>query len=155
MLEIKKFSKNEKEFLKLKNFCKKIIIICKKEKIDLILYGSLAFFIYTKNDKIEINDIDFLVKEKNFKKIIKLLELKKINYNYDKKWHVLQIFKEGLKIELDSIDFWKINTKKNIGLNFFGQKIKILDLNNLKKVYKKASKKSDDKKKNINKNLKN
>ncbi len=136
---------NKKEFIKLKEFSKTILKICNEQNITPILYGSLAVFFYTQNRKMKVNDIDFLVSEKDLKKIIKVLEKRKIKYNYDSKWHVLQIVKKSLKIEFDSMDFWQKNLpEKYHELDFYGIKIQILSLNSLKEVYKKASQVSKD-----------
>ena len=93
----------------------------------------------------KINDIDMLIPEKDFVKIIEVLEKKKIKFNYDKKWHVLQVLKEDLRIEFDSIDFWQKNLSEDFQkLNFNGIPVKILSLKTLKNIYKKASEVSQD-----------
>jgi len=98
MEKITIYPKNKKKFLKLLDFADEILKICKKFKIIPMVYGSLAVFIYTKNKNLKINDIDFLIRENDIKKIISNLEKKKFKYKYSKKWHVLQIFKNRLKI---------------------------------------------------------
>ncbi len=45
----------------------------------------------------KVNNIDLLVKEEDFSKLIEALKEESIKFNYDKKWHVLQIFKDTLK----------------------------------------------------------
>ncbi|MDO8564100.1 MAG: hypothetical protein Q7R87_03765 [Nanoarchaeota archaeon] len=146
-------SNNKIHIIKLIKFYK---ILEDKIKIKPILYGSLAYFIYTKDNTIKINDLDFLIRENAFKKIIKFLEKSKIKYHYSKEWHTLQVFKGKLKIEFDSIDFWQ----KNLSIKFQtvtinNAPIKVITLNNLIAIYKKASKVSKDKpKQNMNKYLK-
>jgi len=145
MLTIKNFPSNKEQFIKLVDFCKEIIDICDKQKVEPIVYGSLSVFVYTKNSKMNVNDIDMLVREKDFAKIIKVLKERKIKYNHDEKWHVLQILKDDLKIEFDSIDFWQKDLPQDFQeLGFYGRKLKILSLNTLKNIYKKASEVSQD-----------
>ncbi len=86
-------------------FAKEIIEICKSNGITPILYGSYLVLHYTKNKKMNVNDIDFYVPEEFHKKMIKILKEKNIKYKYLKEWHCLQIFKDDLKVELDSIDY--------------------------------------------------
>ncbi len=145
MLSINNLPSNKKLFNRLIDFCKEIIDICDKQNIEPIVYGSLAVFIYTRNTKMSVNDIDMLIKEKDFAKIIKVLKEREIKYNYNKKWHMLQILRDDLKIEFDSIDFWQKDLPQNFQeLDFYGKKLKILSLNTLKNIYKKASGVSQD-----------
>jgi hypothetical protein len=145
MFSLDKSPANKAQFIKLVEFCKDILDICNKLKIKPIIYGSLAVFVYTQNNKMDINDIDLLIPEKAFAKIIEALKARKIKYNHDEKWHTLQIFKEDLKIELDSIDFWQKDMPRDFeNLDLYGKVVEILSLNTLKKVYKKASEISQD-----------
>ena len=145
MLSINIFPSNKEHFIRLVEFCKEIIDLCDEQKIEAIIYGSLAVFVYTKNSNMNVNDIDILIKERDFKKIIKILNERRIRYHYDKRWHVLQILKNDLKLELDSIDFWQKGLARNYEeLDLYGKRVKILSLNGLRKVYKKASEASED-----------
>jgi len=143
MKQINIYPKNKKKFIKLVKFSKLIIELCKKLKITPIAYGGLAVFIYTKNEKMNVNDIDFLAYENDIKKIIPILKNKKIKYKYSKKWHVLQIFENNLKVEIDSIDFWQKNPNKRYKkFKINGLEIRVVNLKNLIKLYKRASKTS-------------
>ncbi len=133
---------------KLITFGNKIINLCKKNNIELILYGSLLLKYYTKDKSIKVNDIDFYIYERDFSKIIKILTKEKINFEYSKKWHTLQIVENNLKIELDSIDFWYDGPKDFIEFDFEKEKIKALSLDGLKSIYEKASEVSDKKEQN-------
>ena len=126
---MKDFPSNKNKFIKLLNFFEEIVRICKGIRIEPIIYGSLAVFIYTKNNDIKVNDIDALVQEKDFGKIIKTLKERKIKFKYDKKWHTMHIFKDKHKIELDSIEYWLKDLPHNFKkLNFNGISIKILNI---------------------------
>lgn len=120
--------------------------ICDEQNLEPIVYGSLAVFVYTNNSKMNVNDIDMLISEKDFAKIIKVLKKRKIKYNHDEKWHVLQILKDELKIEFDSINFWQKDLPQDFQeIDFYGKTLKILSLDTLKNIYKKASEESQDK----------
>ena len=139
------YPKNKQKFIRLEEFCKEIIDICNKLNAEPILYGSLAIFAYKKDKTLNVNDIDLLIPESLFNKIIPILKKGKIRHNYSKKWHTLQIFKNNLKIELDSIEFWQKRLPKTPQYFNFGEfKIRIVSLNTLKKIYKKASEVSKD-----------
>ncbi len=145
MLSIKNLPSNKELFVRLVDFLKEIIDICDEQNVEPIVYGSLAVFVYTKNSKMNVNDIDMLIREKDFAKIIKVLKERKITYIHDEKWCVLQILKDDLKIEFDSIDFWQKNLPRDSQeLDFYGKTLKILSLNTLKNIYKKASEVSQD-----------
>ncbi len=133
---------------KLLNFATKIIKLCKTNDIELILYGSYLVKHYTKDKKLKINDIDLYVHEKDYKKIIPILEKNKIKFEYSKKGHTLIITENKLKVELDSIEFWYNGPKKCIDFDFNKEKIKALSLEGLKHIYKKASEVSDKKEQN-------
>lgn len=105
---------NKNHFIKLKKFCSKILGILSELDITPIAYGSLAYFYYTKDKKIPVNDIDLLISENSFNKIIKVLKHNKIKHKYSAKWHTLQIFEGDLKIELDSVNFWQKNLPKDM-----------------------------------------
>jgi hypothetical protein len=122
----------------LASFGKKIIKICKKNKVTPILYGSLAYSIYT-NKKIKVNDLDFYIPEKSFKNIMNSLNKEKITFKYSKEWHTAEINYKNAKVELDSIDFWYTQKAKTYSLEFNGEEIKIISLKDLTKVYKTAS----------------
>jgi hypothetical protein len=137
--------KNKEHFIKLKEFCYEIIGLCGKIKVNPVLYGSAAIFAYTQDEKSEVNDFDFLIQEKEFKKIISELEKNGVRYEYSPEWHTLQVFKGKLKIEFDSRDFWQKDLPNDFEMVDFGDlKLKAVSLNTLKKIYKKASEVSKD-----------
>lgn len=145
MLSLEIFPSNKKQFIRLSEFLKEILKICDEQKIRPIIYGSLAVLAYTKNKNMKVNDIDMLVKEKDLAKIMNILEKRKIEHKYDKRWHVLQIFKSNAKIEMDSIESWQKDLPQDFQeLNFGGLNVRVLGLKTLKNVYKKASETSED-----------
>ncbi len=146
--KIKIYPKNKSHFIKLKRFGKQIINILNKIDANPIIYGGLGFFAYSKNKDVIIRDIDIFIQEKFFSKFIEILNQKKISHKYHKKWHTIQIFKDGLKLEIDSKDFWYKGSGKNRKFDFNGFQVNILILNEIIAIYEYASKYSDKKLKN-------
>jgi len=94
---------------------------------------------------VAVHDIDFLIPENTFEKIIKALKKKKISYNYSEEWQTLQVFKGDLKIEFDSVDFWQKDLPHDFeDFDFDGLIVKAVSLNSLKAIYKRASEVSKD-----------
>ena len=138
--------KNKAFFIRLKKFCKEILDICKKNEVTPIAYGGLIYFAYTRNKNYAIKDIDFLIPENSFNRIMKDLKKKGIKYKYYPKWHTMPIFKGNLRIELDSTDFWQKNLPKDFRyFDFDGLVVKAVSLDTIIKIYKHASEVSKDK----------
>ena len=144
MIQIKEYPANKDFFIRLKFFCREILDLCNQLRVTPIAYGSLAYFGYTKNKTIRVNDFDFLIPEIHFEKIIKVLAKNKIKYNYSAEWHTLQIFNDDLRIELDSIDYWYSGPRDFRDFDFDGLIVKAISLEGLKLQYKKASEASKD-----------
>lgn len=145
MYKIKIVPLNKEYFIRLKEFGKNILDILCDLRVTPIAYGSLTYFGYMKDKNIAVNDIDLLIPENSFKKIIKILEEKNIRYNYSAEWHTLQVFDGNLKIEFDSIDFWQKDLPKDFEeFDFDGLVVKAVSLNSLRRIYKKASETSKD-----------
>ena len=140
MITVKGYPANKGHFIRLKKFCKEILAICKEAGFAPIVYGSMAFFGYTRDKNIVIHDIDLLVPEKSLVKIRKLLQKRKIRYSYRASWHGIKVFKNSLVIELDAVGFWQkglpISSKD---FNFSGLIVKTVSLGSLKKIYKRAA----------------
>jgi hypothetical protein len=145
MIVLDFFPKNQDKFLRLIEFCKVVLDVCHDLGISPILNGSLAVFAYTKNQELNIHDVDLACSEREFPGIIAALEERGINYKL-KEWHVLQILKEDMKVELDSIEYWYK------GLSMLGEtlqidsyKINMLNLKSLKELYRRGMNETADK----------
>jgi hypothetical protein len=145
MITVKGHPANKGHFIRLKEFCKEILAICKEAGIAPIVYGSMAFFGYTGDKNVIIHDIDLLVPEKSLGKIRKQLRKRKIKYSYRTSWHGIKVFKNSLVIELDVAEFWQkgvpISSKY---FNFGGLIVKTVSLGSLKKIYKRAARISNE-----------
>jgi len=135
MVVLNHFPKDKDRFLRLIEFCKEVLKICNDLGISPILNGSLAVFAYTGSEDINVNDVDLACLETEFPKIITALQERSISYKL-KEWHVLQILKDDLKVELDSIEYWyKDLSMVRETLQIGEYKINMLDLNSLKELY--------------------
>jgi len=139
---VNKFPKNKAKFLGLMHFYDAILDLCEETPI---VYGSLAVFLYKKNGGMVVNDIDALIHEKEFNKLMQKLKYHKIKHKYSKKWHMLQVFNGNLKIEFDSIEFWqRALPKKTVMFKVQNVKLNVVSLKTLTNIYKKASQTSKD-----------
>jgi hypothetical protein len=156
------YPRNREHFKKLLQFAKEIILICQKNNISPVIYGSFAHFYYTKDEKMKVNDIDILINKKYFPKMMQLLKKNKIKFkhftDYDSD---LNIIKDGkLKVEVDEVGTgYKTLTDKSLTnnvntINFYGIKVKMITLKQLEDIYPVAYNRSKDDKAKILKKIK-
>ena len=138
MVALNGFPKNKEKFLRLIEFCKEVLDICNKLEISPLLNGSLAVFAYTKNQEMSIEDVDLACSEKEFPKIIAALEQRGIGYTL-KEWHVLQIWRDDVKVELDSMEYWyKDLSMASETLQIDSYQVNMLNLKSLKELYRRG-----------------
>jgi hypothetical protein len=146
MIFVKTFPRNKSTFIRLKSFCKEILTLCKNLGVTPIAYGSLIYFGYTRDRTFPVHDVDFLIPEGAYKKLIPVLRKNKLRYRYYREWHQLHILKSGMKIDLDSQEFWQPQLSKRFTFfDFDGLVVKAVSLESLQKIYKRASKESKEK----------
>lgn len=140
MIRLRHFPKNKDKFVRLIAFLKEILDICNDIEISPVLDGSLAVFAYTENQEMNVNDVDLSCSEMEFPNIIRVLKGKHIPYE-SKEWHVLQIFKNDLKIELDSSEYWyKDLPMIYVILQIENYQVNMLGLHSLKEFYRQGMK---------------
>lgn len=134
--------KNKRHFKKLILFAQKIILICRENKIEPIVYGSFAHFVHTRDKTIKVNDIDMIIPKRDFSKIIRALKQEKINFKYYPKYNTIIIEKGKFKVEIDGIDSGRKTISdeklsKNIfdKIDFYGIDLKIITLKQLEEIY--------------------
>lgn len=138
MIRLDYFPKNKDKFIKLIEFCKDVLDICKELDVTPVLDGSLAVFAYTKNQELSVDDVDLSCSEADFPRIIRVLEERKISYQL-REWHVLQILKDELKIELDSREYWYQDLQSDYEiLQIDTPTINMLSLNSLREFYRRG-----------------
>src|SRR5688572_30799223 len=140
MITLNHFPKNKDKFVRLIEFCKEVLDICNDLGLSPVLNGSLAVFAYTQNQEMNVNDVDLFCSEMDFPRIISVLEERKIGYKL-REWHVLQILKDDLKVEMDSMEYWyKDLPMVYETLQVDHYKINMLDLNSLRELYRQGIK---------------
>lgn len=127
------YPKNKEHFKKLVPFAKNIIAICKDAGTNPIIYGSFAHFHHTQDKSMDVHDIDLLLPKKDFPKIFKALEKRRIKFTrcYPKDYSII-IKKGGLKVEMDIGSFPK-NPFDTI--DFYGIKTRVITLKKLEEIY--------------------
>lgn len=135
------YPKNKEHFKKLLPFAKKILSLLKKSKIDFVIYSSYATFFHTKDKNLRVHDLDILIKDKDYPKIMAVLRKKHIRFKFMPEWDTLEIKKEGLKIDIDRMGKGCKNIlkgkipEKTIKSNFYGVPVKIVTIRDLYETY--------------------
>ena len=128
---------NQSFFEKLLLFSEELYKIFVQYNFKQITYGSLAYLYYTKDERMTINDIDFLIPESEFETLIT------VSNNHDTfscettSYHSLKILKDDMKISFDSIEHYLNNLpSKSISAEINGFRFNILNLQSLKEAYR-------------------
>jgi hypothetical protein len=154
------YPSNKEHFKKLIPFAKKIILICQKNNIIPVIYGSFAHFYYTKDENMKVNDIDLMINMKNFPKLAQLLKKNKIKHKEFPKHDSITVKSGKLKIEIDSIGLgYKTLNEKSLlktanKIDFYGIKTRMITFNQLQEIYPVAYNRSRDDKAKILKKIK-
>lgn len=134
------FPGNKEKFVRLIGFFKEVLDICGELNINPVLNGSLAVFAYTGNHEMDVNDVDLACSETEFPRISSALEERCIGYKL-KQWHVLQIFRNDLKVELDSVEYWYKGLPMDCEtLQVDNYQVSMLDLHSLMEFYRQGMK---------------
>lgn len=150
---------NKKHFKKLVQFAQKIILMCQKNNITPVIYGSFAHFYHTRDKKMKVNDIDLLIPRKDLPKLAKLIEKRGLKMDYLPKWNTLIIEEGKLRVEVDAIGFWYNDLahdplfKNPEKIDFYGIRINLMSLKNLERLYLIAYKRTKDNKVKIRKKI--
>jgi hypothetical protein len=135
------FPKNKEHFKKLIPFAKKILLVLKENKINFVIYSSYATFLHTKDKNLRVHDLDILIKEKDYPKIMQALEKRKIKFKFLPEWDTLEIKKRKLKIDIDRMGKGCKGIKqgclpkKTVRGNFYGIPVKLVTIQDLYNTY--------------------
>ncbi|MCK5449246.1 hypothetical protein KAI32_00095 [Candidatus Pacearchaeota archaeon] len=135
------FPKNKEHFKKLLPFAKKILLILKENKINFVIYSSYATFFHTKDESLRVHDIDILIKEKDYPKVMQALEKSKFKFKFMPEWDTLEIKKEKLKIDIDRMGKGCKGIKqgslpkKTVSADFYGIPVKLVTIQDLYDTY--------------------
>jgi hypothetical protein len=140
MITLSYFPKNKDKFVRLIDFFKEILKTCDELNIAPVLSGSLAVFAYTENQEMNVNDVDLSCPETDFPRIIHALEERCIDYKL-REWHVLQVLRDDLKVEFDSMEYWYKDLPLECEtLQGDDYKVSMLSLNSLIEFYRQGMK---------------
>jgi hypothetical protein len=130
------FPRNENHFKRLVPFAEEIISICNEIGVSPIIYGSFAHFYYTQDDSLNVNDIDFLIPNRKFKRILNEMK-KRFKGRIILDGDTIILKKENLVVELDSSNEKElVSLKKNSKkIDFYGLNVKLIGLKDLKSIY--------------------
>lgn len=138
--QITYYPQNKEYFENLLSFYEILFKLCENLKIKPIVYGSLAYAFYTQDKEISINDIDLLVEEKNFDKIINELgKYSDLTFEITT-YNSLKVFLNGVKITFDSIKHYYYDESllpDFIEVEINNHKFTIVSLDSLKIIYSK------------------
>jgi len=136
------YPKNKSHFKKLLPFAKKIFSILKEKKINFVIYSSYATFFHTKDEGLKVHDLDILIEDKNYPKVMSALNTAKIKFKFMPEWDTLEIKKGKLKVDIDRMGEGGCKNIKEGGLpsktvkaDFYGAKVKIVTLEDLYDTY--------------------
>lgn len=105
-----------------------------------VVYGSLAYAFYTKDEKININDIDLLVPESSFSRIIAAVKTNPDVTCEETTYHSLKLFRDGVKISFDAIEEYYRGLPRNfVEGKINGIAFRFVPNNALKEVYKRGA----------------
>lgn len=138
MIVLKDSPKNTQQFSALVSFFKEVLLICDQLSIAPVVDGSLAYFAYTHDTSICVNDIDVSVPESDFVKLLPYFEKLEMEYEL-KPWHVLRVQKNDLRIEFGSREAWLKDIPLTCETLDLGERhVDLLSLSSLTLFYKRA-----------------
>jgi hypothetical protein len=97
--------RNREHFAQLLEFTREIVAICESIGIEPVASGSLAVLFHTKDQEIEVHDVDLSCPESDFPRLLAALAERGIAGSVTE-WHVLQARRNDLKVEFDSQEYW-------------------------------------------------
>lgn len=113
----------------------------KNSNINFVVYGSLACVFYReiKLDQILCNDVDLLVSEKDFDKVVEILRDRESTCFEVTEENSITILVDSHQIEIDSYEFYlKGLTVGIVGCNIDNMRVNILERKSLIETYKRA-----------------
>jgi hypothetical protein len=136
------YPKNKFHFKKLVPFAKKIFSLLNKSKIKSVIYSSYATFYHAKDENLEVHDIDLLIADKDYPKIMELLRKNKIEFKFMPEWDTLEIKEGKLKFDIDRMGEGGCKNikegglpSKTIKIDFYGTQVRIVTPEDLYDTY--------------------
>lgn len=113
--------------------------ICRANNIHPVVYGSLAYIFYTHDETAAINDIDFLVDEGVFEKLMELFGAMPGVSCETTDYHSVKFFRNGCKLAFDAVGHYLADTdfKSAPGI-INGKDFELIDEGTLKIAYERG-----------------
>lgn len=129
---------NSAHFSRLLAFYQDIIPVCHNLHITPLLTGSLAVFAYTRNPMMRVNDIDLACSETAFPQLGSALAAHGMAAEV-KAWHVLQVRKDELKVEFDSLEYWCVGVPTDYDTLIIDKYLfNVVSLSSLRELYRRG-----------------
>ena len=129
---------NHAHVARLLAFYQDILPICHDLHTAPLLTGSLAVFAYTRNPSMSVNDIDLACSAVAFPRLGGALAARGIA-SEEKEWHVLQVRRDGLKVEFDALEHWFAGVPTGTDTLIIGQcAFNLINLSSLRELYRRG-----------------
>jgi hypothetical protein len=130
--------RNREYFARLLEFTRDILGVCESLQIEPVASGSLAVLLYTKDQGIEVHDIDLSCSESDFPRLLAALAGQGIAGSVTE-WHVLQARRDDLKVEFDSREYWmKDLPERYVVAQVADLQIKVVNKGTLVELYRRG-----------------
>jgi len=131
---------NGDDFSKLLSFAQALFLRCAELNVQPVVYGSLAYAFYTKDEKININDIDLLIPESFFPHIAAAVKNLPDVTCEETTYHSLKLFHGGVKISFDAIEEYYHGLPRDfVAGKINGIAFSLVPKNALEEVYKRGA----------------
>ncbi len=117
------------------SFAHEVLEVCDEVGIKPILSASLAVFAYTKDQTMEVHDVDLSCSESYFPGLRQALEEHGIDCRITS-WHVMQAVRDDLKVEFDATEHWMQGIPEHYERAKIGDiQFWMVDLDGLRELY--------------------
>ncbi len=132
-------TKNSEYTLRLLAFLQKLLADQEISELNPIVYGSLAYYFYTKDDTVQINDIDLLINKHAFDKLI--AGLNRLGFEHEvTTYDSIKVFYDDLKISFDAKENYLSElSDQSQEITTVGSKIYVLNKESLISAYKRGA----------------
>ena len=138
VLELSAYPRNREHFARLLAFTGEIVSVCEALGIEPVASGSLVVLLYTKDESLDVNDIDLSTSEANFSRLLAAIEARGIPASITA-WRVLQARRGDLKVEFDSSERWLYDLPQEDAIAQIGDlRLKVVGRESLVELYRRG-----------------
>ncbi len=137
-LEITVVPRNRGHFERLMAMTAEVLEVCRTLGVRPLLTGSLAVIAHTGESSIEVHDVDLACHKVDFPRLRAALEARGMACSVTD-WHVLQVRRDGLKVEFDDAEFWLAGIPEDrVVVRIAGHEVPAVGLEALKELYRRG-----------------